>query len=161
MCMIEINRLSIVDQETECIVNAWNRNFIPFFLLFSQGVSRAIRKKSGNRPFWELMRFGLLDVGEAVLTSSGELPYKGIIHVAGLHAYWTASEESIRVSTKNAVQLAIDSGFSSIAIPLIGSGTGAIKKERSKKIISEEAYRYGNKIRIVISDYGYHAPRNA
>ncbi len=152
--MIENNTLSIIEQDTECIVNAWNRNFIPFFLLFAQGVSRAIRKKSGNRPFWEVMRFGLLDVGEAVLTSSGKLPYKGIIHVAGLHAYWIASEESIQTSTNNAIQLAIDSGFSSIAIPLIGSGTGAIKKEQSKEIILKEAHKYSHKIRIVISDYG-------
>ncbi len=99
------------------------------------------------------MRYGLLGLGEAVLTSAGKLPYKGIIHVAGLHAYWLASEKSIRLSVNNAIQLAIEHGFSSIAIPLIGSGTGAKKRDWVKQIIFDEAEKYKDKIQIVICDY--------
>lgn len=32
----------LLDQDVEVIVNAWNRNVIPWWLLLPQGVSRAI-----------------------------------------------------------------------------------------------------------------------
>lgn len=82
-----VNKKSIISQDVDCIVNAWNRNFIPYWLLLPQGVSKAIKKTAGLKPFNEVMHYGLLGLGEAVLTSAGKLPYKGIIHVAGLHAF--------------------------------------------------------------------------
>ena len=36
------------------IVNAWNRNIIPWWLLLPQGVSGAIKKRGGTGPFKEL-----------------------------------------------------------------------------------------------------------
>lgn len=151
--LVKFSILSITEQHVDCIVNAWNRNFIPYWLLLPQGVSKAIKKEAGLKPFNEVMRYGILDLGEAVLTSAGKLPYKGIIHVAGLHAYWVASEKSIRLSVNNAIKLAIKNNFASIAIPLIGSGTGAKKRDWVKQIILEEAEKYQDKIQIVLCDY--------
>ena len=82
----------LLDQDVDVIVNAWNRNFIPWWLLLPQGVSKAIRRRAGTQPFREVARAGLLPVGGAVLTSAGRLPYRGIIHVAGINAFWVATE---------------------------------------------------------------------
>ena len=38
----------LLDQDTDAIVNAWNRNVIPWWLLLPQGVSRAIKKRAGR-----------------------------------------------------------------------------------------------------------------
>ena len=38
----------LLDQDVEVIVNAWNRNVIPWWLLIPQGVSGAIKKRGGN-----------------------------------------------------------------------------------------------------------------
>jgi hypothetical protein len=35
----------LLDQDVEVIVNAWNRNLIPWWLLIPQGVSRAIKRR--------------------------------------------------------------------------------------------------------------------
>ena len=37
----------LLDQNVDVIVNAWNRNFIPWWLLLPQGVSGAIKKRAG------------------------------------------------------------------------------------------------------------------
>ncbi len=40
----------LLDQEVEAIVNAWNRNVIPWWLLLPQGVSGAIKRRAGTTP---------------------------------------------------------------------------------------------------------------
>ncbi|MEL6184981.1 MAG: hypothetical protein AAFU79_10180, partial [Myxococcota bacterium] len=51
-------RGDLLDQEVDVIVNAWNRNLFPWWLLLPQGVSRAIKRRAGTRPFDELFRHG-------------------------------------------------------------------------------------------------------
>lgn len=73
----------LLDQEVEVVVNAWNRNVIPWWLLLPQGVSGAIKRRAGHAPFRELARLGPIPLGGAVLTSAGRLPHRAIVHVAG------------------------------------------------------------------------------
>lgn len=117
----------LLDQDVDVIVNAWNRNIIPWWLLLPQGVSGAIKRRGGYGPFRELARHGAIPLGGAVLTSAGKLQFKGIIHVAGISLLWRSSEESIRSSVHNALNLAAAQSFRSIALPLIGAGTGGRK----------------------------------
>jgi O-acetyl-ADP-ribose deacetylase (regulator of RNase III) len=114
----------LLDQPVDAIVNAWNRNVIPWWLLLPQGVSGAIKRRAGLGPFIELGRAGWLPLGEAVLTGPGRLPLRGIIHVAGIDLLWRASAYSIRRSVQSAMALACASGFASIAFPVIGAGSG-------------------------------------
>ena len=141
----------LLDQDVDAVVNAWNRNFIPAWLLVPQGVSRAIRRRAGYTPFREVRRHGLLPVGGAVLTTAGRLPHKGIIHVAGLHAYWVASEGSVRASVRNAVRVARDAGFRSIAFPLVGAGTGGKSRQRVEAWMTDElaGVDWDGEVRIV------------
>ena len=78
----------LLDQDVDVIVNAWNRNIIPWWLLLPQGVSRAIKRRAGRAPFRELARKGPMPLGSAVLTTAGRLPHKAIIHVAGINLLW-------------------------------------------------------------------------
>ncbi len=77
-------RGDLLDQPVEVIVNAWNRNIIPWWLLLPQGVSGAIKRRGGLEPFRELARLGQIPLGGAVITSAGKLTFKAIIHVAGI-----------------------------------------------------------------------------
>lgn len=120
----------LLDQPVECIVNAWNRNIIPWWLLLPQGVSGAIKRRGGYEPFRELARHGSIPLGGAVLTGPGNLPFKAIIHVAGISLWWRASERSVRGSVKSALAIAGGRGFRSIAFPLIGAGTGGKGEDR-------------------------------
>jgi O-acetyl-ADP-ribose deacetylase (regulator of RNase III) len=131
----------LLDQDVDVIVNAWNRNFIPWWLLLPQGVSGAIKKRGGIAPFREVGRYGAIPLGGAVFTSAGRLPFRGIIHVAGINAFWRASERSVRDSVRNAVTVAQEHDARTIAFPLIGSGSGGLKPERVKTIMLDELGR--------------------
>src|SRR3984957_5743976 len=135
---VEVMEGDLLDQNVDVIVNAWNRNIIPWWLLLPQGVSGAIKRKGGTVPFKEVRKHGLIPLGGAVLTSAGKLPFKGIIHVAGINMLWRASERSIRDSVKNAVSLAHEKGFKSIAFPLIGAGSGGFNQDQAKALMLDE-----------------------
>ena len=128
----------LLDQDVEVIVNSWNRNIIPWWLLLPQGVSGAIKKRGGTAPFRELARHGAMPLGTAVLTGAGTLPFRGIIHVAGINMLWRASEQSIRDSVRNALAVATEHGFPSIAFPLIGAGSGGFSPQRAQALMLEE-----------------------
>jgi len=143
----------ILDQDVDVIVNAWNRNILPWWLLLPQGVSGAIKKRGGLAPFKELRKHGLIPLGEAVLTSAGTLPFQGIIHVAGINLLWRASERSIRDSVRNAVNLAVEHRFESIAFPLIGAGSGSFKTSKAQGLIEDELAKLDAAIEAVIVVY--------
>lgn len=141
----------LLDQNVEVIVNAWNRNLIPWWLLLPQGVSGAIKRRGGYAPFRELSKKGMIPLGGAVETGPGRLPFKAIIHVAGISLLWRSSERSIRGSVRNAMRLAAEKGYRSIAFPLIGAGTGGGKEERVLTLMMDELRNIGfdGEVRIV------------
>lgn len=127
----------LLDQPVEVIVNAWNRNLIPWWLLWPQGVSGAIRRRAGTQPFRELCQAGVLPPGGAVLTGAGRLPFRGIIHVAGLNLLWVATRRTIQDSVRSALALVREHAFVSVAFPLIGAGTGGFRPAESLALMQD------------------------
>src|SRR4051794_12248126 len=148
----------LLDQDVDVIVNAWNRNVIPWWLLLPQGVSGAIKKRSGKEPFRELARLGAIPLGQAVITSAGRLPHKAIIHVAGINLLWRASERSIRASVENAISIAEARGFRSIAFPIIGAGSGGFDAREAASIMLDELTQRIPKIDVILVRYRNERP---
>lgn len=142
MSTLHILKGNITNANVDAIVNSWNFNVFPWFLLLPQGVSKAIKRKSGVRPFNELIKFGYMRPGRAVSTSAGKMNCKSIIHVAALNFFWMSNEKIIHECAKNALELAIKHKHTSIAFPLIGAGTGGVNPETSKSIIVSLAQQY-------------------
>ncbi len=143
----------LLDQPVEAIVNAWNRNTIPWWLLLPQGVSGAIKRRGGTAPFRELRRHGRMALGEAVVTPAGRLPFRGIVHVAGIDDLWRGSEGAARRSVRNAVRAAEAAGFASLALPLIGSGSWGLTPERSEQAILEELQGIASEVAVTLVRY--------
>jgi O-acetyl-ADP-ribose deacetylase len=141
----------LLDQEVDVIVNAWNRNIIPWWLLLPQGVSGAIKRRAGYEPFWELGRKGPIPLGGAVETGAGRLAFRAILHVAGINMFWRSSESAIRGCVRSALRIACERGYRSIAFPLIGAGTGGFSPERALDIMQDEAgmVDYDGEVRLV------------
>jgi O-acetyl-ADP-ribose deacetylase (regulator of RNase III) len=137
----------------EVIVNAWNRNIIPWWLLLPQGVSGAIKRKGGYEPFRELAKHGAIPLGEARLTSAGKLPFRNIIHVAGINMFWLATTYAVSHSVKNAMDIVNEHGFRSVAFPLIGSGSGNRGKQWSLKIMMETFSTIESGAEVLIAQY--------
>ena len=125
----------LLDQDVEVIVNAWNRNIIPWWLLIPQGVSGAIKRRAGYAPFREVARHGPIPAGGAVVTGAGRLPFRAIVHVAGIDMLWRSSEAIVRQAVLSAMALAVEHGWGSIVFPLIGAGTGGRSPERVLEVM--------------------------
>src|SRR5689334_3639091 len=141
----------ILDQDVEVIVNAWNRNIIPWWLLLPQGVSGAIKRRGGLEPFRELGRQGAIPLGGAVETCAGRLPFRSIIHVAGINMFWRSSEHSIRDAVRSSMAIAREKGYRSIAFPLIGAGSGGGSPANVLELMRDElrSIDFDGEVRIV------------
>jgi O-acetyl-ADP-ribose deacetylase (regulator of RNase III) len=127
----------LLDQAVDAIVNAWNRNIIPWWLLLPQGVSGAIKKKAGYQPFIEVGRAGPIPLGGAVLTSAGRLPHRAIIHVAGIDMWWRASPRSIQDSVRSAMTIVEQHRIGSVAFPVIGAGSGGYREDAALGLMQQ------------------------
>jgi O-acetyl-ADP-ribose deacetylase len=125
----------LLEQAVEAIVNPWNQNVIPWWLLWPRGVSGAIRKRAGVEPFKELRQKGRLALGEAVCTSAGKLPFKVIIHVASIDLKWHSSEDMVQKAVGNAIAVAEQEAIRSVAFPLLGAGSGRLSPEMAQKVM--------------------------
>jgi O-acetyl-ADP-ribose deacetylase (regulator of RNase III) len=151
MVAVTIVEGDLLDQPVEVIVNAWNRNVIPWWLLLPQGVSGAIKRRGGTAPFREVARFGPMPLGSAVVTGAGRLPFKAIIHVAGINLLWRASQASIHDSTINAMSRLAEAGWTSIAFPVFGAGSGGFEPQRAERVMLEAlaSLRSAAEVRLV------------
>ena len=78
MAKVQVCEGDLLNQQVEVIVNSWNRNIFPWWLLLPKGVSGAIKRRAGIAPFRELARIGLIPLGGAVITTAGSLSFKAI-----------------------------------------------------------------------------------
>ncbi|MFO0598677.1 MAG: macro domain-containing protein [Myxococcaceae bacterium] len=140
----------LLDQRTDAIVNAWNRNIIPWWLLLPQGVSGAIKRRAGTQPFRELAKHGPMPLGTAVATSAGRLPYKSIIHVAGIDLLWRASRQSIEDSVRNAMKLAATLPITSLAFPIIGAGSGSFDQPTAERLMLDTFATIDSPLEVVL-----------
>ncbi len=127
----------IAGVRTDAVVNAWNRNFIPHWLLIPQGVAGALKEAAGPEPFREVGAEGMLDLGEAVATSAGDLAADYIIHSAALHWYWSSSIEAVRLAARNVFRCADQLEVGTLAMPLLGAGTGGVAPRESLETIRD------------------------
>jgi O-acetyl-ADP-ribose deacetylase (regulator of RNase III) len=69
---------------------------------------------------------GTIPVGEAVVTTAGRLPFKGVIHAVGPR-FGDGDEENKLVTTLiSAFLKAHDNGWSSLSFPAVSSGLFAV-----------------------------------
>ncbi|RDH82824.1 MAG: Appr-1-p processing protein [endosymbiont of Galathealinum brachiosum] len=144
---------NILQQDVEVIVNSWNRNIIPWWLLLPQGVSGAIKKACGTQHFKELAKYGAIPLGESRETSAGRLNFKAIIHVAGINMFWFATEYSVKQSVISAMQIVNQKKYISVAFPLIGSGSGNRGDEWALNVMNEALSSIESNAKVIFVKY--------
>ncbi len=126
----------ITDSESEAIVNAANTE-----LWLGSGVAGAIRKKGGPKVQEECDEIGPIGLGEAAVTSGGNLKAKYVIHAASMDMDHPTSDESLYDSVKNSLLRASDLNLKSIAFPAIGTGVSEYDPQRCAEIMISEIAR--------------------
>ncbi|UIR57318.1 O-acetyl-ADP-ribose deacetylase [Sphingobacterium sp. SRCM116780] len=133
--MIKLIKGDITKIEVDAIVNAANTS-----LLGGGGVDGAIHRAGGKAILEDCQiirnKQGGCHVGEAVITTAGNLPAKFVIHTIG--PVWNDgknNEENLLASAYlNSLKLAINNGVSSISFPNISTGIYKFPKEKAAQI---------------------------
>ena len=149
----------LLDQDVEVIVNAWNRNIIPWWLLLPQGVSRIrpIKRRGGLRPFrepWVAKRlFPLRWCFTSKPARRGGVPLKSTRPWLPASACSGAPPNARSAARRSAIRVAIakEKGYRSIAFPLIGAGSGGGSPAKVLEIMCDELWslQYDGEVRIV------------
>ena len=119
---IAIERGDITDWEVDAIVNAANST-----LAMGTGVAGAIKRKGGVIIEEEAMRQGPVEVGEAVLTTGGNLD--GDPRHPRRRSWARTSKtdaERIAKTTRAVLALAAKHRITSLALPALGTGVGHV-----------------------------------
>lgn len=133
--MIEIQLGDITKIQTDAIVNAANTS-----LLGGGGVDGAIHRAGGKAILEECQKIrnkqGGCKVGEAVITTAGNLPSKYVIHTVG--PVWNGGksneEELLSLAYSNSLQVAVQYQLTSIAFPNISTGIYHFPKQKAAEI---------------------------
>jgi len=125
---IEALEGDITKAKTEAIVNAANNH-----LWMGSGVAGAIKRRGGVEIEEDAVSKGPIKVGEAVESIAGKLPYKYIIHAAGMGQDLKTDEHIVYEVTKNSLLLADRLKLKSLALPSIGTGVGGLPVELCAK----------------------------
>lgn len=133
--MLELIRGDITKVEVDAIVNAANTS-----LLGGGGVDGAIHLAGGPAILEECRKIrarqGGCSVGEAVITTAGNLPAKYVIHTVG--PVWNGGnnneEELLRNAYHNSLLLAVEYKLETIAFPNISTGVYHFPKPLAAEI---------------------------
>ncbi|MBM3220955.1 MAG: Appr-1-p processing protein [Candidatus Rokubacteria bacterium] len=126
LATVGIERGDISLFEADAVVNAANTA-----LVMGTGVAGALKKRGGVVIEEEAMRLGPVDVGEAVLTTAGNLPATHIIHAAVMGTDLKTDPETIARTTQAVLALAVKHKLTSLAFPALGTGVGHVPPAQS------------------------------
>ena len=140
---IKATQGDITKTTADAIVNAANTS-----LLGGGGVDGAIHRAGGKAILEECVAIrnkqGGCAVGEAVITTAGNLPSKYVIHTVG--PVWNGDKEEkkqlLATCYKNCIELAEKHQLKSIAFPNISTGIYHFPKNEAAKIAIETVRKF-------------------
>jgi O-acetyl-ADP-ribose deacetylase (regulator of RNase III) len=130
---VTIRQGDLTEAQVDAIVNAANND-----LKLGGGVAGAIRTKGGPSIQQECDSIGPIRVGEAAITTGGNLPARYVIHAASMRLGGRTSELSLREATRNSLLRAKEKGLESIAFPAVGTGIAGFPLDRCAELMGAE-----------------------
>jgi O-acetyl-ADP-ribose deacetylase (regulator of RNase III) len=121
-----VQRGDITDAEVDAVVNAANSE-----LWMGAGVAGALKRKGGVVIEEEALRQAPIEIGEAILTISGNLAANHVIHAATMGKDLRTDPDKIAAATRSTLALAEKHKMESIAFPALGSGVGGVPPAQS------------------------------
>lgn len=129
----------ITNEETEAIVNAANTK-----LAGGSGVDGAIHRAGGRSIKEECQKIGRCPIGQAVITTGGNLEAKYVIHTVGpVYIDGTKAEaELLKSAYWESLKLASARGLKSISFPAISTGVYGYPLNEAATIAIKTAIDY-------------------
>lgn len=134
---IELVQGDITEMNTDAIVNAANSQ-----LQHGGGVAWAIVNKGGYAIQRESDKLKFCPVGNAVITTGGQLKAKYVIHAVGPRMGEGDEDNKLKSATLSALKLADKHKLKSIAFPAISTGIYKFPKDRCADIMLKATMEY-------------------
>ena len=139
--VIKLVEGDITERNVDAIVNPANS-----YLQHGGGVAGAIVRKGGNTIQEESNKIGFVEVGSSVITSSGLLSCKAIVHTVGPRMGEGNEDQKLSKAINSCLEVGLQKGFKSISIPAISSGIFGFPKDRCAKISVNETIAFFEKL---------------
>lgn len=135
----------ITDQETDAIVNAANSS-----LMGGGGVDSAIHRRGGSVILDECRRIRVskwpsgLPIGEAVMTSGGNLKARHVIHTVGpiYRGGEEGESELLAKAYRSSLRLALERGIKTISFPSISTGAYGFPIGKASEIALRAVFEF-------------------
>lgn len=131
----------ITEEHVDAIVNPANGQ-----LIHGGGAAKAIVARGGEDIQREsnliVRKSGMIPTGKAVITGSGRLPCKYVIHTVGPKMGEGNEDEKLKKAVWSALTLAELYNLESISMPAISSGIFGFPKERCAEILINTAVEF-------------------
>ena len=115
------------------------------------GIAGALKRAGGTEIEKEAISLAPIKVGAAIVTKSGKLPFKYIIHAPTMsRPAMRIGVENVKQATFAALKLAEKLAISSIAIPGMGTGVGGVSHRDAAKAIVKIAKKFENSFESII-----------
>jgi O-acetyl-ADP-ribose deacetylase (regulator of RNase III) len=134
---IEVLDTDITKLEVDAIANAANTQ-----LMHGGGVAGAISRAGGPAVQDESRRKAPIGLGEAVVTTAGEMPARWVIHAATMELGGPTSADIIRRATAATLWKAEELNARSLALVAFGTGVGGFPLEEAAEIEVDEVRRH-------------------
>jgi len=131
---ITIARGDLTEQDVDAVVNAANND-----LQLGGGVAGAIARKGGPAIQDACNQHGPVPLGEAAVTTAGNLKARYVIHAASMALGRKTTESNLRASTRNSLRRAKEKGLATVAFPAVGTGIAGFPMRRCAEVMLEEA----------------------
>lgn len=139
---IRLQKGDITALNTDAIVNAANSN-----LQHSGGVAGAIVRRGGAVIQEESNRIGYVPVGNAAITTAGNLPCKYVIHAVGPRMGEGDEERKLRDATISALERAEELRLESVALPAISTGIFGFPLDRCAAVMVQATVDFRSRAR--------------
>jgi O-acetyl-ADP-ribose deacetylase (regulator of RNase III) len=130
MIPIFIEQGDITTYRVDAIVNAANND-----LILGGGLAGAIARKGGPEIQKECNQKGPIKIGQAEITTAGNLPAKYVIHAASMQLGSSTTDRALEECVRDSLRLAGEYRLTSIAFPAIGTGIAGFPLERCAQIM--------------------------
>ena len=155
MATLEVARSDVTRLEVDAIANAANTD-----LIHGGGVAAAIARAGGPDVQRESEERAPIGLGEAVETTAGRMPARGVIHAATMELGGPTSAQIIERATLATLEKATELGCRSLALVAFGTGVGGFPLDEAARIMVGAAREHGGGLeRIVFAVHGDEAER--
>ncbi len=148
---VEVYKGDITQLDFQAIVNPANSS-----LVMGGGLAGIIKKKGGEEIEEEAKEQAPLDVGSAIVTTSGKLPCEFVIHAPTMvRPAQKVSPENARLAMKGILKCAEENGIKEIAVPGLGTGVGGVSAKDAASVMVDELKNFESDVVEKVLLVGY------